>query len=489
MNSVMLMARWISPSESLRVVPSSRVRRRASSSLCSCMICVALKRILPRFGAGVLRQPGNAARAAAMASFISSRVESGMRATTSSVLAGFRRSTIFDDFDSTHWPLMKFLQNSVAATAVAMHDSGITIRARYTSTKKLRRCRVDGLAARVAVLGALEVLYRAFEGVAGHVHRESVILTVILRVERVDFAVGAFVIAAIDIVKKAASVDRAAIANHTAQILGAFRPPVNIHTIHGLKVPRAERFELSINHSKMHKSPPDIFKRFIEQANAFIHVGLGDVHRRSHANDVAVEAALADQKAVVARAFKDLVCGFGSGLFGLAVFHQLEGLHHAHAAHIADERIFLLQFFKLGAEITADNVGVLTQIFFFDDLDDGASGDGRHWIATEGGNRRTLKLIGELRGGDGGADRDAVAHALGAGDHVRHDFPLFDAEPFLSGAAEAGLNFVRNKQTAIFLHYAEDDLEIFRRRCDEAANALDGFGDERGDVAARRGLN
>src|ERR1700733_3721110 len=128
MNSVMLMARWISPSESLRVLPSSRVRRRASSSLCSCMICVALKRILPRFGAGVLRQPGNAARAAAMASFISSRVESGMRATTSSVVAGVRRSTIFDDFDSTHWPLMKFLQNSVAATAVAMHDSGIRIR-------------------------------------------------------------------------------------------------------------------------------------------------------------------------------------------------------------------------------------------------------------------------------------------------------------------------------------------------------------------------
>ena len=44
-------------------------------------------------------------------------------------------------------------------------------------------------------------------------------------------------------------------------------------------------------------------------------------------------------------------------------------------------------------------------------------------------------------------------------------------------------------QAAVILHDAVDDLEIFRRRSDESADALNRLGDERGDRAARSGLN
>ena len=99
------------------------------------------------------------------------------------------------------------------------------------------------------------------------------------------------------------------------------------------------------------------------------------------------------------------------------------------------------------------------------------------------------KLFGDFRRGHGDADGHAVAHALGAGDDVRDDFPVLDAEPVLAGAAEAGLHFVGDEQAAVFFDDGENDLEIFRRRSDESADALNGFGDERGDVAAGAGLN
>src|SRR3989441_2195460 len=56
---------------------------------------------------------------------------------------------------------------------------------------------------------------------------------------------------------------------------------------------------------------PDFGERFIEQAGGFIHVGLGDIEHGGEANDVAVEAALADQQAVVAGALHQLQIGKG----------------------------------------------------------------------------------------------------------------------------------------------------------------------------------
>src|SRR5439155_25266868 len=81
------------------------------------------------------------------------------------------------------------------------------------------------------------------------------------------------------------------------------------------------------------------------------------------------------------------------------------------------------------------------------------------------------------------AERDAVAHAFGHGDHVGFDAPLFDAPHLVAGAAEAGLDFVADEHAAVFLHDVVNDLEVFLRRIDDAAETLDRFADERGDLA------
>jgi hypothetical protein len=66
---------------------------------------------------------GNAAFAAAIASRISSRVDSGTIATTSFRLAGLRRSIVLLEHESTHWPFTKLRHVCVVAAAVAIAGS------------------------------------------------------------------------------------------------------------------------------------------------------------------------------------------------------------------------------------------------------------------------------------------------------------------------------------------------------------------------------
>jgi hypothetical protein len=107
MYSRMLIERWISPSASLTVFPSSRLSRRARSSFSLSRMAWARKRMDPRTGAGVSRQAGKAARAASAARRVSSAVESGMWPRTSRVSAGFRLGVLRVDSEATHSPPTK----------------------------------------------------------------------------------------------------------------------------------------------------------------------------------------------------------------------------------------------------------------------------------------------------------------------------------------------------------------------------------------------
>src|SRR6266478_3708925 len=129
MNSRMLVDFWTSPSASFSVLPSSRVIKRASSSFCCSISSAALAMARLRTGAGVSRQAEYAARAAATASRVSSRVESGAKPTISSRFAGLRRSDTRAAEDSTQRPLMKLPQVCDAETAVAMARSILRARA------------------------------------------------------------------------------------------------------------------------------------------------------------------------------------------------------------------------------------------------------------------------------------------------------------------------------------------------------------------------
>jgi hypothetical protein len=58
--------------------------------------------------------------------------------------------------------------------------------------------------------------------------------------------------------------------------------------------------------------------------DGLVHVRFADIQHGGKPDDVAVQAALADQQAVLAGAFEQLIGGLGSGLLGHAVLHQFE---------------------------------------------------------------------------------------------------------------------------------------------------------------------
>ena len=174
-------------------------------------------------------------------------------------------------------------------------------------------------------------------------------------------------------------------------------------------------------------------------------------------------------------------------LFGLPVFDQLQRLHQAHAAHVADERVLRLQLFQLAAQVGADGVGVVEQLFFFNHLNRGARRHRRHRVAAESGNSHSLESVGDFRFCDGSAHGRAVGHAFGGGEDVRFHVPVLDAEPLLAGAPEAGLHLVGDEEPAEFLDDLENLLEILQRGRDEPAHALDGLGQKSGDAPGGAG--
>ncbi len=113
-----------------------------------------------------------------------------------------------------------------------------------------------------------------------------------------------------------------------------------------------------------------------------------------------------------------------------------------------------------------------------DEIDDGLGGGGNHRVSAEGGNREALYGVGNFRRGDGEADGQAVAESLGAGDDVRHNAPMLDAEPLAAGASPGGLDLVADENPAVAAHDFGHDGEVLARRRDEAGDALQRLGDE-----------
>ena len=105
--SRMRTARVTSPLASPIVLPSSRLSRSPISAIRLSRIAAALSRILPRAGAGMDAQPGNAFCAAWTAASTSAASESWSSPTTSRVSAGLMFSKVRPVRDARHSPSMK----------------------------------------------------------------------------------------------------------------------------------------------------------------------------------------------------------------------------------------------------------------------------------------------------------------------------------------------------------------------------------------------
>src|SRR5512145_2387092 len=82
-------------------------------------------------------------------------------------------------------------------------------------------------------------------------------------------------------------------------------------------------------------------KGLIQCLERLIDLILVDVERRRDAQNVAVSSALADQQAIIPGQFHYPLGIFHVGLFLLA--DELHALHEPHAAHVADDRVFVFQ--------------------------------------------------------------------------------------------------------------------------------------------------
>ncbi len=105
--------------------------------------------------------------------------------------------------------------------------------------------------------------------------------------------------------------------------------------------------------------------------------------------------------------------------------------------------------------------------------------------AAERGDAVGVQAVHDLGAGDDSADGHAVADALGEGHEVRRPVaPVsLPAPEVFARAAPAGLHLVGDPQDAVLVeHLAERRVQTVRR-CGEATDALDGFGDQRGGRA------
>src|SRR5687767_1729489 len=95
----------------------------------------------------------------------------------------------------------------------------------------------------------------------------------------------------------------------------------------------------------------------------------------------------------------------------------------------------------------------------------------------------------DLRRGDDGRERTAIADPFGHGHNVRDDTLRFESPVMRAGAAEARLNFIRDANTAGGANVFVSVPQIAVRKHDGAADALNALGDEPRDLTGGAELN
>ena len=190
-----------------------------------------------------------------------------------------------------------------------------------------------------------------------------------------------------------------------------------------------------------------------------------------------------------AQTLEQLIGQVGRGFFGGSVFDEFDALHQTHAAHVTNDRVFLLEHFQARAEVLADGLGVVHQVLFFDQIDGGLGCYARHRVATERRNGQALVGVGNFRARQREPDGHAVSHALGAGDDVRFHFPVLDPPPLPAGATPGRLHFVGDEQAPIVAHDVGYNLEIAGGRHDESPQTLNRLRQQAGDLATGGGFD
>jgi len=138
-------------------------------------------------------------------------------------------------------------------------------------------------------------------------------------------------------------------------------------------------------------------------------------------------------------------------------------------------------------------VGAVGEPFGFEDVEGGEAGAHGEAVFAEGGGVDDGFFEGAVDGfvdvvahEDGGDGDEASAEGFGEDDHVGLHVVVMGGDEG-AGAADAGLNFVKNEQGAVFFAEDLDGGEIAGGRGDDAGFALKGLEDDGGDFLLSQG--
>src|SRR6266853_5009063 len=107
----------------------------------------------------------------------------------------------------------------------------------------------------------------------------------------------------------------------------------------------------------------DLGECALDPLAAVVDLRFADQHRRGDADYIAIQPALAEQQALSFGRFEKRRRLLGRRLLGFAVFDELDALHQAHPAHVADKRKALLELLERIPQLLASIGGALGRVF------------------------------------------------------------------------------------------------------------------------------
>ena len=168
-----------------------------------------------------------------------------------------------------------------------------------------------------------------------------------------------------------------------------------------------------------------------------------EAHGRRDADDIAVEAAFAEEQAHFAGAFEEGGGGCWIGLFGLGIFDKFEADHEAAAPNIANNGMFLLKLAETLEKLLAAFSGLFLVIFIEENGKGGESLGTGNGIAAESVEVDALgEGLGDGGGGDNGSEGAAIADALGHSDDVGENAVILKPPEVFPSATKTSLDFI-----------------------------------------------
>ena len=172
-------------------------------------------------------------------------------------------------------------------------------------------------------------------------------------------------------------------------------------------------------------------------------------------------------------------------LLRVRVAHELEREHRAEAADVADRRPAALPGVHLLADAVADDDRARDEALVLDDVEHRERRCLRHRVPdVRAADRPRVRAVHDLRAADHAREREARGDRLRHRDEVGLDSEVLHRE-HPARAPEARLHLVGDEDDPVAVAERPQPLDVGLRRRDEAALALLGLEDDRGDVLRR----